>query len=642
MEPQQRALEIEALHAEASALLQAGDHAAAEALLRQALPEDGRGAPSLLLLLGRALHHLSRHAEAAAVYAEAARHEGTRARALSGQALAWLNLRQLPEALAACHEALELHPDLAEAHKNLALLLMRQGRVNEARAAAARALELHPDYPEGHLAMGLVRMLQMHAPDAERHFRAALAVDPRCAGAHANLGFMYRRMNHLEEAAEELRQAVALRPRDDVSLNNLALCLADLNLFAEAEAVLLRVLELQPENPDYLLNLGALYRNLDRKEEAVALNRRVLATSPGHRQALTNLPALLLESGRPEDAADAAQEAVRAFPDHPAGHYNLAVTLLHLRRAAEAEEAAQQALELGLDSPALHLCLAQARLMQGHHAAALESATRAQTLREDARSHFTMAQALQGLERKDEATLHFRRSLELDPEDSQGAAMFLAGLAASGEAAPQAVSQAYVRRLFNQYAGTYDAHLQQRLEYHGPELLARALAPLVETLPGRRFLDLGCGTGLCAPWLRPWAEELVGVDLAENMVHKARQLGLYHYLVTAEACAFLEAETRPFHCIVAADVLVYVGALTRLLQAAAAIMPPQGVFAFTTELHRGEGYCLGHKGRYSHSPAYVREQAAQAGFTVRSLEEAELRKEAGATVAGLVVLLRRV
>ena len=35
-------------------------------------------------------------------------------------------------------------------------------------------------------------------------------------------------------------------------------------------------------------------------------------------------------------------------------------------------------------------------------------------------------------------------------------------------------------------------------------------------------LDLGCGTGLCGPLLRPYARALAGVDLSPQMLERMR------------------------------------------------------------------------------------------------------------------------
>src|SRR5580698_312303 len=67
----------------------------------------------------------------------------------------------------------------------------------------------------------------------------------------------------------------------------------------------------------------------------------------------------------------------------------------------------------------------------------------------------------------------FEKARDADPEDYHGARLQLARIGA-GEATP-AMTQAYVRRLFDQYAARYDAALTKHLGYRGPAVLRDAV-----------------------------------------------------------------------------------------------------------------------------------------------------------------------
>jgi SAM-dependent methyltransferase len=56
----------------------------------------------------------------------------------------------------------------------------------------------------------------------------------------------------------------------------------------------------------------------------------------------------------------------------------------------------------------------------------------------------------------------------------------------------------------------------------------------------RRCVDLGCGTGLMGPLLRPHCGQLCGVDLSAGMVGKARQRGCYDELAVGELVQYLQ------------------------------------------------------------------------------------------------------
>src|SRR5207248_2777736 len=104
----------------------------------------------------------------------------------------------------------------------------------------------------------------------------------------------------------------------------------------------------------------------------------------------------------------------------------------------------------------------------------------------------------------------------------------------------------------------------------------------------------------------------------------------------------LAAAPGCYDLLIAADVLVYLGDLSGVFDAAARAMRPGGLFAFTVEAHDGQqGYLLRASRRYAHSAGYVRETAARSGWKEVSFQGAVLRKEHGQDMPGLVVVLRR-
>src|ERR1700720_183423 len=141
---------------------------------------------------------------------------------------------------------------------------------------------------------------------------------------------------------------------------------------------------------------------------------------------------------------------------------------------------------------------------------------------------------------RDGAIAAFEQARDADPEDYHGARLQLARLGA-GETTP-AMTQTYVRRLFDQYAARYDAALTGRLHYRGPSLLHDAVETVMRAARRRihfgSMLDLGCGTGLGAAAFRPNVDWLVGVDLSPAMIAQAATKGLYDRLANAAVWGF--------------------------------------------------------------------------------------------------------
>jgi predicted TPR repeat methyltransferase len=267
-----------------------------------------------------------------------------------------------------------------------------------------------------------------------------------------------------------------------------------------------------------------------------------------------------------------------------------------------------------------------------------------QTLRDAVRlrpghldTHVELARALELAHRNQEAAEVFAAILKLSP-DNQNVIFHLAALNGSG--APPAAPPALVAALFNRHADTFDAHLLEHLEYRVPRLLEAAL---VESQVGTDLdvLDLGCGTGLCGPLLRPMARSLAGVDLSAAMLEKAKERGVYDRLAVGEVVARLRAESAAYDLLVAGDVLCYLGDLSETLCGAARALRPGGYFAFSVEFNEGPGWVLRPSRRYAHSPDYIRQTADAHGLDVIHLAIAMLRREAGKDLSGIIAVLRR-
>lgn len=255
---------------------------------------------------------------------------------------------------------------------------------------------------------------------------------------------------------------------------------------------------------------------------------------------------------------------------------------------------------------------------------------------------FALGEIEEQLGRPDAAIAAFRRARAADPEDRHGAGLHLARLRA--EEAAGTMTPAYVRGLFDQYAPRFDAALTA-LSYAAPGLLRAAVEAACRGQRRRMhfgtMLDLGCGTGLAGAAFRPCVDWLVGVDLSAAMIEQARAKGLYDALHVADVAEFLQREAArnaEFHLIVAADVFVYVADLASILTAAARVLAPGGMLAFTVETHVGEGVVLGDKLRFAHGRACVREAIARAGLELITLEDASTRTENNLPVPGLLVL----
>ncbi|HEX4409449.1 MAG TPA: methyltransferase [Xanthobacteraceae bacterium] len=245
------------------------------------------------------------------------------------------------------------------------------------------------------------------------------------------------------------------------------------------------------------------------------------------------------------------------------------------------------------------------------------------------------------------AVAAFAQARDADPQDYHGARLQLARLG-SGEAAP-AMTETYVRRLFDQYAGRYDAALTDHLNYRGPAILRAHIAEAMRAA-GRpehfaSMLDLGCGTGLAGSAFRPLVDRLTGVDLSPAMIEQAKTKGIYDRLECASLTDFLAAEIGAdarYDLAIAADVFVYVNDIAPVIAGIARILAPGGVLAFTVETHPGDGVLLLPTLRFAYGEAYLLAVLIQVGFDVLELSQAAVRTEKGVPVSGLVAVAQAV
>ncbi len=328
-----------------------------------------------------------------------------------------------------------------------------------------------------------------------------------------------------------------------------------------------------------------------------------LSLAPGRPSVLTNLGVVRLQLGRPDEAAALLQEALAQEPGNLEALGHGGAALAECGRLQEAVALFDRAI-------AIDPHRAQLWTWRGS--------------------------ALRELGQLAEAAASFRRALE-EGGDAELHRYYLASVEA--QPVPPAPPRAYVEALFDSYAGGFDEHVVAALNYEAPRRLTARLAARAGAFT--HALDLGCGTGLCGPLLRPLAQRLTGVDLSARMLEKAAALGVYDELQHTEVQAFLAGGDAPFDAVVAADVFIYVGALEGVFAQVARRMPAGGAFCFTLETSPQQDLLLRPSLRYAHSEAYVRRLAADHGFEVDAIEHAPVRHDQGQPVAGQYVWLRR-
>ncbi|MDP5240083.1 tetratricopeptide repeat protein [Uliginosibacterium sp. 31-16] len=435
-------------------------------------------------------------------------------------------------------------------------------------------------------------------------------------------------------------------PSDDTSEVTVTQALAyavqlqQANQLDAAELLYTRILEALPEQPDALHFLGVLQHQRGHSDTAIALIAQACTLIPNHPDCHINLGNVLADTGRLPEASTAYRRALELDPERSDVFNNLGVVFKMLGRWEEAEASYLRAIEISPDGTSAYnnlglLHATRGRIKEAIHYYCLSIAK--MPGHPDARRLLGIAYYTLGRTR--EAAEVFRQWREAEPDSPVARHMHAA---CSGEDVPERAADDYVEQTFDRFADSFDKQLQLNLAYRAPELVAEALA---RALPAGAapldILDAGCGTGLCGPLLRPLARRLSGADLSGGMLAKAEARQCYDLLLKEELTAFMAARPASFDAIISADTLVYFGALEAVCTAARQALRPQGLFVFTVEqLPPGTdqtGFRINPHGRYAHGRDYLESSLLAAGFSVRSIEAADLRNEGGEPVTGWVV-----
>jgi len=411
----------------------------------------------------------------------------------------------------------------------------------------------------------------------------------------------------------------------------------------QAAYVYQTILEAVPDQVEALNFLGVLLHQAGKTDEGAEMISKAISLCPDYVDAISNLGNIHRWNGELTKAEESFRRAAELAPSQPEAFNNLGVILKNQGRYREAEVALRRAIEIAPERGDAHFNLGNVLEQSLRREEASHEYRRAIELMPAVIDAYdALGRSLYRQGKMSEAGDIYRTLLEHRPNDATARHM-LAALA--GTEIPSRASDEYVTDTFDRFAEHFDIVLGN-LGYSAPRLVANAIEANGFAPEGKLvILDAGCGTGLCGALLRPYARELIGVDLSSAMLNKARHRELYDKLEKAEITRYLRQHPGSFDLIASADTLIYFGDLRAVLTAAAGGLRASGYLVFTLEeISDGAGdreYVLEPHGRYSHSEAYVRQVLSEAELEVCRLSRDELRKETGKSVLGMIISARK-
>lgn len=421
--------------------------------------------------------------------------------------------------------------------------------------------------------------------------------------------------------------------------------------------------------------LGTLNKKLNRPDVAVAEYREAIKLSPRFADAHSNLANLLKSQGKYADALNHYRQAVEGKPDSADLHQDLARAAMDLGQYAQANMAIREAIRLVPERTSYQISLSTLLSKQERHDEAIKVLTDLiATLPDDASLYSRLAWANWKAERYDEAKVaakdalwrnsklpypnyllgwiaqkrdeteaaigHYKRYLELDPADAEGAGLALSRLGAAP--VPDRAPDNYMKQIYANRAAFWDGNMTSKTRYRAPIQVADALEHFMGKREGLIIMDMGCGTGSGGPFLRERAARLDGIDMSTHMLAKAHEKNIYDELIEGDLLKELPARAARYDVVASAATLLHFGDLGPPLKAVAAALKPGGWMAFTVfPAQEGQKLQVLPFNCHGHSPEHIREAAAAAGFDVVSIDQQIHEYHKDEPQPGLVVVLRK-
>ena len=328
--------------------------------------------------------------------------------------------------------------------------------------------------------------------------------------------------------------------------------------------------------------LGNQLRHQGHLGKAIESYGQALIAAPDNTTIQNNLGLTYLQQGNFLRAIRQFKSAIATEPTKDEFHNNLGLAYKKLNRYQEAIE-----------------CFEQALSINDHAANAM----------------FNLAVCMKDTGCFQDAIHLCERVITIDSDLSSEAQYLLDLMNAQ---TPDRAPPKYVKRLFDQYAPSFNRHLLRKLKYRLPVHISAAMLELfgdnnTELIVG----DLGCGTGIAGPSLRSFASSLIGIDISTISLRFASELHLYDELITKDIIDFLNNDERTFDVLLAADVIIYFGRLEKLVEATTSRLGPDGVFIFSfhpSDSGHSESFHADSSGRFHHQPCYVESTLSKAGL----------------------------
>jgi predicted TPR repeat methyltransferase len=507
----------------------------------------------------------------------------------------------------------------------LARNAQNNGDAAATQSHAQAALDFLKDVPLNYenldwrqLAEGDAQWLLGNLAGAEKAFRQAMVAAPQQSGGYQRLYELLSQSGRTEDAKKHLDLCTKKFPKDGFFLKQTAVQAAANQNYDIAIPALANAFAANNDDHEAADALGCCLQNINHFNEAVLYHARALELQPANAAYAVRFGlAIARTDGGLIAAADLFRHAISLNPYFFDAYAQLGYTLQKLGKDDEARIVYEDGLARAPDHAELN---------------------------------YNYGRFLQATDKLKEAAEHYGSAAKTDAAIAPAAEYLHASL--TGEQPPETAPAEFIQSMFDFYAPHFDVSLLDKLGYRSPGVLQNLLlSPAVSHIKDiktnpQRILDLGCGTGLMGAAIKPYASELVGVDLSPNMLMRAAEKNIYTATRRQDITEFLtDMPPQAFDVVVAADVFIYIGKLDEIFNQLGQKLAAGSLFAFAVEhlpdTAREAAYTLLTTARYAHKDSYIRGLAGKNGFTVAAFDQSAIRTHKEKPVEGLYYVLAK-
>ena len=327
----------------------------------------------------------------------------------------------LPKALAAYEQALQLAPDYLPALEGAAQTDFQLGK-EDAIPLLLKILGQRPDDRTAHALLGVLESRNNNCADAVVHFKKSAEAIARQPAALVDYGICLSSLDRNDEAVGVFAQVLALDSSNPAARFNLALAQWNSHRAEDALKTLQPLIDATPPDEDALTLAADVCESKGDTVQAVALFRKAIAANPKNVAAYLQFAALSFDHASPQVGIEMIDFGLAQSPDEARLYLARGILLTQLGEFARAADDFDAASRFDPNLQFLDVAEGLVRSQQHDYAAALvkfRAAVKAHP--NEAYAHYLLAEALleegqqEGSPESKEELRAALRAVELDP-----------------------------------------------------------------------------------------------------------------------------------------------------------------------------------------------------------------------------------